>query len=1604
MSSKVTCTCGHSWSKASSSKKDMNVCHICGKDNTMKDGGWLSKYNDGGPVQENYNDASATEGPDYVGAGYDIIGRNYSPAWGGQFEHGGTLPGSVGFTYARTKGIPSNGPYAKKTKASAQDGTVQKPVDLNKPIALNEVVVTPVSKRVEAQRDIIQKTKPKQNYSIVDKKNNIIHYYNPSGELISKENVITGASNVDSENALSMREYFENKDTDSHEDYFKYLKDTESQTTPAGIFNITSLRENTAKNPDKLGSLFNKVFRPQREEDIENIRLQDYGEQQKLFTLASEYGVPSSKAIHGTLRDNRVKALADNNADRNLSNGCINVNGETVCFDTLGKGSSVYVLPEENDELLHPDQKRKSGRGTNKVYTNTKSTITDALYSRGIKASKDAIDFISSVAEKETKGGRSKSSKLQTLAPYAIAGSQGMFEINPDPEAFGKYLPKDFDNSIGAGAEAVYNFYKSFDNLDPVKKYQEYTGGKDGRYDKAFKKIYDKMSKVYEDGGVIAQNGKEVSYDQWKKKYKLNETPDYNLKRAWELGYNPDETGHLPTVDNQTGQFLKAKGHPTIKLELDWYNSPEGAEFKSKNTLDSTGKFFKYVPKLQNGKEMQFYQNGLDWKPKSISRDGSVIEDDRGQWDHPGEITKINSNEITMQGVDYPVLGISDTGDTQMMQPGEDYTYDGKSVTEYPMMKDGGKSKPIYVTDKNDPRYKAYQDSLSLHNESVNDLNLLKKMKSSGKAIDFLESRFETGEPRKNNEYPLSKKGEKSFNSLKKLNKKEPQPAYKKIEYDSLFGLGSSINTPIYKKPQQQVILKPNTTEQNLPVKNTYKTEDQYKKIHPPIYLNDKNDSRINYYTEAGNQYLYRAKKPNQQVMYKPLPPEVAYNRGQDIQPINVTPRGITYLDSPQVQQTISLPEEKAQIAGYDSGAHSGWKNFYPNEVREFIKTNPEWASKVDTSSDKSIYDSIQNLNESFIPDPSSKKRKPKEVWDEYSKDALQTKMRGSNRKMEDGGWLSKYDIPKAQTGKDLDFKSLMNPGIKQDATKVVRQEVMSEAEAKKLKARKDAEELARRKQAIATSATAKKKPFSTKQLAEETGAIADKLRLFPNDPDSFIDEYVNPGVMVGNMASRLGRVPLDVQEGNYGQAALSVLTPLATGALAGIGAKSTGQFANNLFNPLAGIENLPKSIGQKINTKNISKNLEDLTHAKDWAKQYGYELPENLERIAQSDELTNRTVRGMMDRHNTFVRGVSTNWDELATRNPEILRHLEGKGIDWQNNPKAAAEYMATHVPIQTGYGRASLNQDVFKKGMDAIYTSNSIPTAEGYTYGQGYITKVKKPTDFSSLDRKDWITQNSPKYNEEFLPDDIYSNAAIEHNKNILKDIEESKSYDDGWMQMKKEGDKYFWRNKANYGNTDYWDDISEQNYNNTLNTKKEEVSRILNEAEKQKILKTDFLNKNANPFFKHNENVEKFIKDTNLENNSEFQQKFGESYLTKENLMLEGEMKHLSEQLDRTGGEAAEAIRDKLRALEQQKKDMYVKNTDSFLKNYSKNYEPWDENKYAHYLHLGTPGEQILQPIKSWEITPDIWKNKSRAHTNVYSKKLSAMEDGGWLNKYN
>jgi hypothetical protein len=99
----------------------------------------------------------------------------------------------------------------------------------------------------------------------------------------------------------------------------------------------------------------------------------------------------------------------------------------------------------------------------------------------------------------------------------------------------------------------------------------------------------------------------------------------------------------------------------------------------------------KTLPSAQNGQEMSFYQHGLDWTPRNISKNGSVVKDNMGYWnpDNWGRIVEIDSPNITMKGVNQDLIGISDEGDVQYMEPGKDYKFKGKKVKEYPVAKNG---------------------------------------------------------------------------------------------------------------------------------------------------------------------------------------------------------------------------------------------------------------------------------------------------------------------------------------------------------------------------------------------------------------------------------------------------------------------------------------------------------------------------------------------------------------------------------------------------------------------------------------------------------------------------------------------------------------------------------------------------------------------------------------------------------------------------------------------------------------------------------------------------------------------------------------------------
>ena len=139
-----------------------------------------------------------------------------------------------------------------------------------------------------------------------------------------------------------------------------------------------------------------------------------------------------------------------------------------------------------------------------------------------------------------------------------------------------------------------------------------------------------------------------------------------------------------------------------------------------------------------------------------------------GQWAYPGEVTIIPSNSITMKGVKYPVLGIDNLGNQQMMMPGADYTFPGDYVTEIPEMGKGGLTqwfaekwvdvktgKPCGRSgkDKDGRPYPACRPSKRVNETtpktasemSSKEKAKFKREKTSGKRIDYNHKRRQAG-------------------------------------------------------------------------------------------------------------------------------------------------------------------------------------------------------------------------------------------------------------------------------------------------------------------------------------------------------------------------------------------------------------------------------------------------------------------------------------------------------------------------------------------------------------------------------------------------------------------------------------------------------------------------------------------------------------------------------------------------------------------------------------------------------------------------------------------------------------------------------------------
>jgi len=554
MANKITCTCGHSWNKSDSSKKDASVCHICGKDNTMKNGGWLDKLE----VPEAQNGIEGTMG------GLTDVGFNYNGAWGGpSMAMGGSLPGSVGFTYARIQGsAPANGKYTKKTKASAQNG---------------------------AEMSFYQNGldwKPRnisRDGAWLDKYDNV-----------PKAQVGTMATPLDFSKPIGTLE---------------------------GVSNVMSAPARTAT-----------------------------------YLLTGKYQDPSQAL--GI--KNPVGAFA---ADMVLDP--INLLGVGVA-SKIAKGvkavkSAKVPIALENTLL---------NEGINLERTATKAK-------RVPKPSMDKVDLGNDLVL--------VNNPSRTRNPESILGKQQEIKSVTNPKT-GEYISlKTWKDDAG---DIKYYFSANM----PSSKIKA-------------GKAYLELEKHIPKGSTIMEpSNSSLSLDSYTNTIKQTKNPKFSSNVEDYISLNSSSVlnklknkGDADFGYYKSSESAKAGANEISEL-LKKYNLPkakiapvEGYSIRTNGNLTPA-----YEIKIPNISLKKLYAllgvtaggTAIDQKKQG----GEIKKDDMGYWnpDNWGEPVEIGSNNITMQGVYEPLLGISDEGDTKMMYPGEDYKFKGKKVTEYPISKNGG--------------------------------------------------------------------------------------------------------------------------------------------------------------------------------------------------------------------------------------------------------------------------------------------------------------------------------------------------------------------------------------------------------------------------------------------------------------------------------------------------------------------------------------------------------------------------------------------------------------------------------------------------------------------------------------------------------------------------------------------------------------------------------------------------------------------------------------------------------------------------------------------------------------------------------------------------
>lgn len=592
--------------------------------------GWLDNFG----KADNANDSKVSMSEDFVGLGYDTKGRNYSPAWGGQFAMGGSIPGSVGFTYARVAGAaPSKGKYAKKTMASAQNGIIADK------IAGLELQQNPEYQRLKYLQSLPQL---RQSPGLLEKilgpaDSDLVKAADIATDIMQLGNFIPhpiaqGIGKIGNVAGTAL---------DSYQAAASFYKGD----NVGGVVNAAS-----AVLPSFLGA--NTFRRPAM-----NLRPGD-----PLYSLTEQATKPYALNLAKPSTDylevfSKVKKMKDNSLLYNRA--LLGALGAETAYDVLSQTSSPNVISSSDIEGVYPSSDVESTYPKSQPLSTKTESADPAI-------AKKLADYMKSKSKEKTgevygrksyypidgfeNGGEIPSAQNGIMSPMLLARNVLNY-FYPSEEA---------TSTVGA---APVEYKKGL--TDELLKRQAY---KESTFNPAA------VSPAGYKG--LTQIGEEVLTDYSKKKGGKKLDP-FNPKDAVELQkfamddlYNasfinkPDQPDSVRLAKTLAAynwgrgnlfNYLNEQKQKGVDIydSYDWLNDlpketsdyvnkillQEDQSFNKNYKRDSTNPKYKDVTSLydkkrfggkvttaQNGQEMRFYQNGLDWKPKSMQDGGKIYE------------------------------------------------------------------------------------------------------------------------------------------------------------------------------------------------------------------------------------------------------------------------------------------------------------------------------------------------------------------------------------------------------------------------------------------------------------------------------------------------------------------------------------------------------------------------------------------------------------------------------------------------------------------------------------------------------------------------------------------------------------------------------------------------------------------------------------------------------------------------------------------------------------------------------------------------------------------------------------------------------------------